>query len=70
MVGTEASELVNLACLGSSGGAVNQGSDEDRLLAPIAHGHSMGAAWNRRAGTGDASSRYFGWRQVGDPKPV
>ncbi|HXP41952.1 MAG TPA: helix-turn-helix domain-containing protein [Candidatus Acidoferrales bacterium] len=34
------------------------------------HGRSMGAAWNRRAGTGDASSRHFGWRQVGDRKPV
>jgi len=33
-------------------------------------GRSMGAAWNRRAGTGDASSRHFGWRQVGDRKPV
>ena len=32
------------------------------------HGRSMGAAWNRRAGTGDASSRHFGWRQVGDRK--
>jgi AcrR family transcriptional regulator len=31
---------------------------------------SMGASWNRRAGTGDASSRHFGWRQVGDRKPV
>jgi hypothetical protein len=34
------------------------------------HGRSLGAAWNRRAGTGDASSRHFGWRQVGDRKPV
>jgi len=34
------------------------------------HGRSMGAAWNRRAGTGDASSRHFGWREVGGRKPV
>jgi AcrR family transcriptional regulator len=34
------------------------------------HGRSMGVAWNRRAGTGEASSRHFGWRQVGDRKLI